>query len=112
MVVIVALVLVAAALALAAWLGVSRAQVADNTGIAVLALFFVVGYLAIAPLVTVSRFNDDTIIRPGAFQSLLRPVGYLVIGSAMVYRSLVLVLRLLVVCLRSSLCLHYLRRCT
>jgi hypothetical protein len=57
LVVVAALLLVAAALALAAQLGISRAQIAENALIPALVLLFVVGRMAIAPLVTVSRFN-------------------------------------------------------
>jgi hypothetical protein len=57
LVVAAALLLVVAALALAARLGISRDQIAANALIPTLALLFVVGRLAITPLVAVSRFN-------------------------------------------------------
>jgi hypothetical protein len=57
LVVIAALVLVAAAMALAAQLGIPRAQITGNALLPVLVLLFVGSRLAITPLVMVSRFK-------------------------------------------------------
>jgi hypothetical protein len=57
LVVVAALLLVAAALALATQLGISRTQITGNALLPLLVVLFVGGRLAIAPLVTASRFN-------------------------------------------------------
>jgi hypothetical protein len=57
LVVVAALLLAAVALALALQLGISQAQFAEDVPVPTLILVFAVGYFALNPLLTVSKFN-------------------------------------------------------